>query len=465
MIKKYSLLLALLICGVQRAATQPLPEPLVVRSTWLAALCQRQEITGFRGEAVGLRSLSWLLKALHAGDVDRAAGKVVLLLNGKTMAYLPATHSLAPHAPLPRWPEGPASPLRLAFLPVAGMSQEALWQWRGRSMQILTLAAQAAGLGVSPLDDWAMAVGYADQPTVFAPRKLKRQEKALLVDAEKWLNAGLTPALEMTAKPAASSSPTDPVNLTVLAWSASGRSFYQTASGIVNRTVASPWQRYPLTLMQWDDKQNLTSYRFKRGWTDERGRPGAESWQWALRYLDSADRPKCFLLTWDESKTKQREAVWMESAAMRLNLEVSAALMGLKLRWIPVPAVGLDALPNWEKSQRPLALMVFDEQSDQPLRRRRFADGDFEGESGQWPRMCVLASFSKGVLCDLEIVENESDDQYIDAVLNRLPDAMISQNTWDVDAVSGASLTSVSLIQAVRDAFAKSRKAARGQAQ
>ena len=69
--------------------------------------------------------------------------------------------------------------------------------------------------------------------------------------------------------------------------------------------------------------------------------------------------------------------------------------------------------------------------------------------------------FEQGRLVDLEVVENESDDQYIDPVLNRLPEMMIRTNSWDVDAVSGASLTSTSLIQAVRDAFAKARRAAR----
>jgi uncharacterized protein with FMN-binding domain len=107
-----------------------------------------------------------------------------------------------------------------------------------------------------------------------------------------------------------------------------------------------------------------------------------------------------------------------------------------------------------------LAWAVFRSFNEKEVSQSTLADGEFEGGSGQWPRMVVIITVKKGKLEDIEVVENESDDQYIDVVLDQLPDAMVIDNTWDVDVVSGASLTSYSLMQAVRAALRQSALAA-----
>ncbi len=60
-----------------------------------------------------------------------------------------------------------------------------------------------------------------------------------------------------------------------------------------------------------------------------------------------------------------------------------------------------------------------------------------------------------GAIADVEIVQQSETAEVAGEALRKLPQQMIALNTFDVDAVSGASVSSKALIQAVRDALSQ----------
>lgn len=60
-----------------------------------------------------------------------------------------------------------------------------------------------------------------------------------------------------------------------------------------------------------------------------------------------------------------------------------------------------------------------------------------------------------GAITDIEIVKQSETTEVAGDALKKLPQQMIARNTFDVDAISGASVSSKALIQAVKDALSQ----------
>jgi len=60
-----------------------------------------------------------------------------------------------------------------------------------------------------------------------------------------------------------------------------------------------------------------------------------------------------------------------------------------------------------------------------------------------------------GAIRDIEIVSQSETGQIAREALKKLPEEMIARNTYDVDAVSGASVSSRALKDAVKDALSQ----------
>jgi fumarate reductase flavoprotein subunit len=82
--------------------------------------------------------------------------------------------------------------------------------------------------------------------------------------------------------------------------------------------------------------------------------------------------------------------------------------------------------------------------------------GVFTGESkGKNGAIKVEVTIENAEIKDIKVVENHESD-FTKNVFEELPKAMIAANTADVDAITGATLTSNAIIEAVRDAIKKS---------
>ena len=82
--------------------------------------------------------------------------------------------------------------------------------------------------------------------------------------------------------------------------------------------------------------------------------------------------------------------------------------------------------------------------------------GVFTGESkGKNGVIKVEVTIENAEIKDIKVVENH-ESEFTKNVFEQLPKAMIAANTADVDVVSGATLTSEAIIEAVKDAITKS---------
>lgn len=82
--------------------------------------------------------------------------------------------------------------------------------------------------------------------------------------------------------------------------------------------------------------------------------------------------------------------------------------------------------------------------------------GVFTGESkGKNGAIKVEITIENAEIKDIKVVENHESD-FTKNVFEQLPKAMVAANTADVDVISGATLTSNAIIEAVKDAIKKS---------
>lgn len=86
-------------------------------------------------------------------------------------------------------------------------------------------------------------------------------------------------------------------------------------------------------------------------------------------------------------------------------------------------------------------------------------DGEYEASvEGQEGKMIVKTTITDGKINNVEIVEQHETAGVADAALETLPNAIVEANSVDVDAVSGASLTSGRIQQAVVDCLKQAVK-------
>ncbi|HOC06104.1 MAG TPA: FMN-binding protein [Bacillota bacterium] len=83
-------------------------------------------------------------------------------------------------------------------------------------------------------------------------------------------------------------------------------------------------------------------------------------------------------------------------------------------------------------------------------------DGEYVGKGrGFGGDITVKLTFAGGKLTALEIVSHNESPNVSDPAIENLPQAIIDQQTVEVDAVSGATMTSEGIIAAVKDALAE----------
>ena len=87
----------------------------------------------------------------------------------------------------------------------------------------------------------------------------------------------------------------------------------------------------------------------------------------------------------------------------------------------------------------------------------QYKDGSYIGEVKSWPALKVKVIVENGRLSDIQILEDLSTPEFSEQVINVLPGQMILKNGIDVEAVSGATLSSENLKKAVTEALARAQ--------
>jgi uncharacterized protein with FMN-binding domain len=89
-------------------------------------------------------------------------------------------------------------------------------------------------------------------------------------------------------------------------------------------------------------------------------------------------------------------------------------------------------------------------------------DGSYDGQSPGWTGMSVQVSVDSGRIRSVKVLNARGSARFYDRVLLALPERIVRANGTDVDAVTGATLSSRSLIEAVRTALSGARAPAGG---
>jgi uncharacterized protein with FMN-binding domain len=82
-------------------------------------------------------------------------------------------------------------------------------------------------------------------------------------------------------------------------------------------------------------------------------------------------------------------------------------------------------------------------------------DGRYEAESPGWTGIRVAVKIDGGRLTSVEVLKAKGTPRYFERVIRRLPDLMEERGSAEVDRVTGATLSSNSLKEAVRSAMKK----------
>lgn len=83
----------------------------------------------------------------------------------------------------------------------------------------------------------------------------------------------------------------------------------------------------------------------------------------------------------------------------------------------------------------------------------KYNDGNYEGEAeGMYP-LKVAVEVKDGKIAKVEVVEHEETDGIGTLAIDQLPPAIVEKNSTDVDGVSGATLTSNGIKEAVNKAL------------
>ena len=83
----------------------------------------------------------------------------------------------------------------------------------------------------------------------------------------------------------------------------------------------------------------------------------------------------------------------------------------------------------------------------------KFEDGDFTGEATGMEPMKVDVTVTDGKIASVEVVEHNETEGYCEEALADIPKLIVEKNSTDIDAISGATMTSNGIKNAVNDAL------------
>ncbi|NLY46554.1 MAG: FMN-binding protein [Tissierella sp.] len=84
-------------------------------------------------------------------------------------------------------------------------------------------------------------------------------------------------------------------------------------------------------------------------------------------------------------------------------------------------------------------------------------DGTYTGEAQGMAPLKVSVTVTDGKIADVEVTEQEETPGFSEPALEQIPDAIVEKNSTEVDAVSGATVTSNAIKEAVNNALEQAK--------
>lgn len=82
-----------------------------------------------------------------------------------------------------------------------------------------------------------------------------------------------------------------------------------------------------------------------------------------------------------------------------------------------------------------------------------YKDGTYTGEATGMDLMTVSVEVTDGEISSVEILEHGESEGYYEEAFEQIPAAIVEKNSTDVDAVSGATVSSDAIKEAVNNAL------------
>lgn len=83
----------------------------------------------------------------------------------------------------------------------------------------------------------------------------------------------------------------------------------------------------------------------------------------------------------------------------------------------------------------------------------KYNDGTYEGEATGMQPLKVSVEVKDGKIADVKVTEHDETPEISDPAIEQIPAAIVEKNSTDVDAVSGATVTSTAIKDAVNNAL------------
>lgn len=84
-------------------------------------------------------------------------------------------------------------------------------------------------------------------------------------------------------------------------------------------------------------------------------------------------------------------------------------------------------------------------------------DGTYTGEAQGMSLVKVSVTVTDGKISDVEVTEHDETPGFYEPAVEEIPDAIVNKNSTDVDAVSGATVTSNAIKEAVDKALEQAK--------
>lgn len=83
-----------------------------------------------------------------------------------------------------------------------------------------------------------------------------------------------------------------------------------------------------------------------------------------------------------------------------------------------------------------------------------YEDATYEGEAeGHNGPLKVEVEVTDGAISNVEVVEHEESEGIADPAIDQIPAAIVENDSTDVDAISGVTVTSEAIVEAVNNAL------------
>ncbi len=117
---------------------------------------------------------------------------------------------------------------------------------------------------------------------------------------------------------------------------------------------------------------------------------------------------------------------------------------------IPVSEVGVKTEAADSDEPADAAVRQHEEKLYNCLSNKRLVDGIYIGESFEWTGMKVRVAIKQGEIQTVEVLAVHGSPDYYEDVVKMLPRRMQRKNTYEVDGVTGATLSTESIKSAVK---------------